>query len=303
MKVGVTGGNGFIGSWVRDVAARAGHDVVSFDHRGRGWMLGDVRDATAVTEFAAHVDAVVHLAAVLGTQETVANPRPAAETNVLGALNVLEACRQYRLPVVNIAVGNWWMRNTYSTTKHCAERLVEQYRDELGVRAANVRVVNAYGPGQSAPVPFSSGKVRKIIPTFSCQSLAGLPVEVYGDGSQISDCVFVGDVARVLVAAVESLAAGAVPDQTVEVGPFDHHTVRDIAEMVIGEAAHITGVTVPVVELPMRPGEQVGEPVVAAAETCLQVGVDPFSFVSLDVGLAETVRAFAAEKGRSWQTP
>jgi len=304
MIVGVTGGAGFIGGWVRDQLVRDGHQVVVFDHRGRSSetvMLGDVRDATAVTEFAAHVDGIIHLAAVLGTQETIGNPGPAAETNVLGMVNVLQACRQYGLPLVNIAVGNHWMRNTYSTTKACAARLLEQYRDELGLKAANVRVMNAYGPRQSAPAPYGPAKVRKILPTFACSALSRKPMPVYGDGSQVSDCVSVRDVARVLSATFTACARNDVPPVTVEVGPVEHHQVIDIARMVGAEAAIYGGIA-DVELLPMRPGESVGRDVVADVSTLSHVGIDPASFVTIDAGIAETVGWFAQMRNVTWRT-
>jgi len=299
MKVAVTGGSGFIGTHVRQALAAAGHDAVAFDARRHAdtVTLGDVRDATAVTELAAHVDGVIHLAAVLGTQETIANPRPAAETNVLGTINVLEACRQYDLPVVNICVGNYWMRNTYSTTKRCAERLVEQYRDELGLRAANVRCVNAYGPGQSAPAPYGAAKVRKIMPSFVCRALSGHDVEVYGDGSQVSDMVHVADVAATLVAAFDHCASGATPKETIEVGPSAHHTVLDIARLVIDAA----GSDSRIVHLPMRPGEEPGAAVTADPSTLWQVGIDPATLTPLTAGVAETVEHFRSTRGTAWR--
>ena len=122
-KVGVTGGNGFIGQYVvRELQSR-GYEPVVFDHHDRRegnveLFVGDVRDDVAMTEFAAHVDGIIHLAAVLGTQETIENPRPAALSNLEGGLNFLEACAQYDIPGVYIAVGNWWMNNPYSITKN-----------------------------------------------------------------------------------------------------------------------------------------------------------------------------------------
>ena len=104
MKVLVTGGAGFIGSYVVDELLARGHKPVIFDHYDRKEeyacpvILGDVRDDVAVTEAMAHVDAWIHLAAVLGTQETIANPRPAALSNLMGGLNMLQAAAQYDLP-------------------------------------------------------------------------------------------------------------------------------------------------------------------------------------------------------------
>lgn len=98
MKVLVTGGSGFIGAAViRRLLAAGVEQVAVLDRiaRHRDYAeqvqvyLGDIRDATAVTESVAHADAVIHLAGVLGTAETISNPVPAAETNVIGGLNVL----------------------------------------------------------------------------------------------------------------------------------------------------------------------------------------------------------------------
>src|SRR5205814_3666359 len=88
MRVGVTGGYGFIGRYVCEELITRGHEPLVFDSRGRtpnpDWevMIGDIRDSTAMVELAAHCDGIIHLAAVLGTQETIRNPRPAAETNL-----------------------------------------------------------------------------------------------------------------------------------------------------------------------------------------------------------------------------
>ena len=303
--IGVTGAAGFIGGWVVDELRARGFDVVAFDRVGRHIdgahpFLGDVRDAVAVTEFAAHVDAVIHLAAVLGTQETVTNPRPAAETNLLGTINVLDACHQYGLPMVNICVGNHWMRNTYSTTKKAAERLVEQYRNEAGLAAVNVRCVNAYGPRQVAAAPFGPGKVRKIMPAFICRALTGQPIEVYGDGEQVSDMVWVGDVARTLVNCVGFAERGLVPECVIEVGPTEHATVNAVAREVI-DAAEAEGYDrVPIVHAPMRPGETPGSRVTANNDTLTLVGVNPDGLKSLPGGVRETVRWFIDHRGETW---
>lgn len=303
MKVGITGGQGFIGGHVIDALRARGHEPVIFDRRGAPDFLGDVTNLSDVHELAAHVDGVIHLAAVLGTQETALHPRPAAETNIFGALNLIDAALANRVPVVNICVGNHWMLNTYSTTKTCAERLFAQFRKEAGLAVNQVRVVNAYGPRQSVAKPYGSAKVRKIVPSFACRALSGDPIEVYGDGGQVSDCVHVTDVARVLVKALERAADGHVFDATVEVGPTEHLTVLDIAKAVAHIAAAHTGALVPIVHLPMRPGEEPGARVVADTSTLALVDEDPANFVSLADGLRDVVAWFAANEGVTWGRP
>src|SRR5262245_14750703 len=120
MKIGVTGGNGFIGRYVCEEARARGHEPLVFDHQSGNRssefevMLGAIREPTGLGERAPHCDAIIPLAAVLGSQETIFDPRPAAETNLIGGLNFLEAVTQYDLPGVYIAVGNHWMNNSYS---------------------------------------------------------------------------------------------------------------------------------------------------------------------------------------------
>jgi UDP-glucose 4-epimerase len=307
-KIGVTGGAGFIGSHVVDRLIYAEIEPVIFDTRGRKHiedvevMLGDVRDEVAVTELAAHVDGIIHLAAVLGTQETIKNPRPAVETNCFGGLNVLEACTQYDIPLVNICVGNYWMNNSYSITKNTFERLLEMFMKEHNMRAANVRCVNAYGERQGAAPPFASGKVRKIMPAFICRALTGQDIEIYGDGEQVSDMVYVGDVANTLVASMQHLLNGKRLDRTLEVGPLESNTVNEVAQMVIDYVAiNPKYKKVNIVHLPMRPGEIAGAKVTADSNTLRDIGHDPEWLIPLHNGIARTVDWFEQNKGITWQ--
>jgi len=300
-KVLVTGGGGFIGSYVVDKLLDFDYDVMVLDHTSNHYydphpriehFLGDIRDATAVTEAAAHVDGIIHLAAVLGTQETIGNPRPAAETNILGSLNVFEAANQYGLPVVYAGVGNHWMREygggTYTISKTCVEDFAKMFNNHRGGRISVVRPVNAYGPRQSIAAPFGTSKVRKILPSFTCRALLGEPIEIYGDGTQISDCVYVEDVASTFVRTLISTdSIGPVTD--IEVGPEQSSTVNEIAQMVRMNAMFYTDRASEIVHLNMRPGEVPNAVVKADTESCWKVGVDPSEFVSLSEGIRRTV--------------
>lgn len=294
MHVLVTGGMGFIGRYVVETLQARGHEPLIFDHHRRFWpgdievFLGDVMDPVAVTEAMAHVDGWIHLAAVLGTQETIQNPRPAALSNLMGGLNMLEAAAQYRLPGAYIGVGNHWMDNPYSITKTMIERFVRMYNHDRGTRVNVVRAMNAYGPRQLAAAPYGPGKVRKITPAFICRALAGHPVEVYGGGRQVSDMVYVGDVAEALVRALECAARGDVFSRAVECGPTDHTTVREVAELVI----ELCGSSSEIVDLPMRPGEIPGARVVADSETLHLVGMDPAGLMPLREGMTRTIEYF-----------
>jgi UDP-glucose 4-epimerase len=305
MKIGITGGQGFIGSHLRREFLARGHQVVVFDRHphtemqpGEEFFLGDVRDETAVVEFAAHVEGIVHLAAVLGTQETIANPRPSADTNVRGSLNVFEAAAQYDLPVTYAGVGNAFMRDigtgSYTISKTCAEDYARMFNAYRGGRITIVRPVNAYGPGQSIAAPYGTSRVRKIAPAFICRALTGTDIEVYGDGTQVSDCVYVEDVARTFVTALEHTAQHGPTKTPVEVGPLVSRTVNDVATLVAAEAARVTGrPPVDLVHLPMRPGEVPNAVVSSDTSTLAQLGMSAADFVSLEDGIARTVDYYA----------
>lgn len=305
MKIGVTGGQGFIGSYLREGLLARGHQVVVFDRHprtpmapGEEFFLGDIRDETAVVELAAHVEGIVHLAAVLGTQETIANPRPSADTNVRGSLNVFEAANQYGLPVAYAGVGNAFMRDigtgSYTISKTCAEDYARMFNAYRGGHITIVRPVNAYGPGQSIAAPYGTSKVRKIMPSFACRALTGAPLEVYGDGTQISDCVYVADVANAFVAALEHTSVHGPTERPIEVGPMESRTVNDIARLVGEQAARHTGrEPAALVHLPMRPGEVPNAIVTSDTETLKQIGLDAGDFVSLEEGIARTVDHYA----------
>jgi UDP-glucose 4-epimerase len=315
VKIGITGGAGFIGSWVAQRAVQMGHEPVILDRTGNlagtvgqiiedktgSLFLGDVRDSTAMAELAAHVDGIIHLAACLGTQETIRNPFPAAETNIVGGLNFLEACAQYNIPGVYIGVGNHWMENSYSITKTTVERFVRMYNTERGTRVNIVRAMNAYGPGQSVAPPYGPAKVRKITPAFVCRALTGAPIEVYGDGNQVSDMVHVADVATVLLKALESAADGIVFGKPVEVGPRDSLTVNEVAEIVrqaaatwrVGQFLDYGSEPVDLVHLPMRPGEIPGDRVSADHTTLSYVGMSYRDLIGTEEGLEATVKWYA----------
>lgn len=301
MRIGLTGGQGFLGKWVRRVLLRAGHEVIVFDrvykgdvYEGEEFFLGDIRDESAVFELAAHVDGIIHLAAVLGTQETIQNPKPSAITNIQGSLNVFEAANHYNLPVAYAGVGNHFMRldgtGSYTISKSCAEDYARMYNSFRKGKISIVRPVNAYGPEQSVAAPYGPSKVRKIMPAMICRALTGQPIEIYGDGTQISDCIYVGDVAYTFARALEITAWNNEALPLIEIGPVASVTVNQIATMVRDCVVDLTQKDpVELVHLPMRPGETPNAVVRADVSTLAHAGIDPTEFVSLENGISRTV--------------
>jgi nucleoside-diphosphate-sugar epimerase len=295
MKVLVTGAQGFIGGYVQEELLKRGHTPIAFDRYDKGFrpagsefFLGDIVDDVAVAEAFAHSDGFIHLAGVLGTQETIKNPNPAAFVNIQGGLNVFKSAAQYDVPGVNIAVGNHWMNNTYSITKSTMERFAAMFNKESGTRINIVRPTNCFGPRQVSFPPYGPSKVKKITPAFVNAAIRNLPIGIYGDGTQVSDMIYVEDVARTLVTAMEHARDGKVYPTAFEVGYGKPITVNEVAEKVI----EIAGSTSVLEHSPMRPGEEEHGVVLANPDTLAPLGITPESFVSLEEGLARTIEYY-----------
>jgi nucleoside-diphosphate-sugar epimerase len=296
-KVLVTGGRGFIGQYVIESLKEHGCIPVILDRTARNLdgemaFMGDVRDPSAVSDAVGICDGVIHLAGVLGTSETIHEPRPAVETNILGSLNIFKACQHYKIPCSYITVGNYWMNNSYSITKDTAERFAWMFNTELGTKIAVTRALNAYGPQQK------HRPVRKIMPNFIIPALQDGEITVYGNGSQIMDMVYVTDVAEVVVRAllVEHNQYEYYPIKSenrapkFEVGTGRDITVQEIAEIVITMVGKGR-----IKNVPMRQGEPEGSIVKGNPETLkpLYAGKTP-KLITLEEGLEFTIPYYEA---------
>jgi UDP-glucose 4-epimerase len=250
-RILVTGGGGFIGSAVRRVSDA---DIVNFDHPA------DIRDADAVDQAVAHVDAVINLAGILGTEETLGHETESVAVNILGALNVADACERHDVPLVQIGTGHRGQPNVYAITKACAEDLILARVRWGGLQANVVRAFHAYGPGQKAPPPYGKATVRKIIPAFVCAALAGDPLIVNGTGMQTIDLVHVDEVARVLLDGLSGPFG-----QTIEAGTGTPITVFQAAKDVIAAC----GSSSEIVLTSMRQGEPLMSSVYATHPACV----------------------------------
>jgi UDP-glucose 4-epimerase len=251
VRIGVTGGAGFIGSAVRRVAGDE-HEIVNFDHPH------DVRAFADVEAFVADVEGVIHLAGILGTAETLGHEHESIDVNIVGALNVAQACQRHDVPMVQIGTGHRGQPNVYAITKACAEDLVLARVQWSGLRANVVRAFHAYGPGQKAPPPYGHASVRKIIPAFVCAALAGDRLQVNGTGQQVVDLIHVDDVARTLLYALDR-ACVEVVGHTFEAGTSRGISVQQAAYDVIAACESTSTIEL----VPMRAGEPSGTVVVA----------------------------------------
>ena len=225
MNILITGGAGFIGSHIADTMVEAGHSVVVLDDLSTGrrqnlnpaarFVQGDIRDTGLGALFASEqFDVVVHQAAKANVRESLAEPVHYADVNVLGSLNLLEQSRKYgvkkflyastggaaygeprQLPVPETHPVN--PLDPYGASKHHVEHYLFLYRANYGLAYTVLRYPNVFGPRQD---PLGEAGVVAI---FTNKMLRGEPLVINGTGEQERDFVYVSDVARANLLALD----------------------------------------------------------------------------------------------------
>lgn len=213
MRVLVTGAAGFIGSHLVDRLAADGHEVVGVDDMSTGHNVPetadvrrmDVADPALVTLAAGYRPEVVcHLAAQVSVRASVADPAHDAKVNVLGTANTLEAaraagarkvvftssCAVYGVPdTLPVPVdAPLRPRSPYAASKVSGEIYAEMYKALHDLDYTTLVLANVYGPRQSP-----EGEAG-VISIFSDALIAGKPTQIYGDGKNTRDYVYVLDV-------------------------------------------------------------------------------------------------------------
>jgi UDP-glucose 4-epimerase len=225
MRILVTGGAGFIGSHIVDACVSAGHDVTVIDDLSTGhrenvnprarFLPLDVRSGELDALFRdARFDVVSHQAARGNVRASLEDPWVYADVNVKGGVNILEAARRHGTrKVVYSSTGGCVYgelqycpaderhpirpRDPYGASKASFELYLPVYEMNYGLQYTILRYPNVYGPRQD---PFGEAGVVSI---FTGQMLLGKPTLINGDGEQSRDYVFVEDVVRANMMALE----------------------------------------------------------------------------------------------------
>ena len=231
MKILVTGGAGFIGSHVVDALIEKGYDVTVIDNLSTGekgqvnskadFYEMDLQDYDGVMAFFSkkHFDAIFHLAAQIDVRKSVTFPIHDAATNILTSLHLLELAKKYgtknfifsstggalygdgvAIPTSEEASIN--PISPYGCSKASVEKYLYYYQNVCGISCTALRYANVYGPRQN---PHGEAGVIAI---FLNSMLQGKSPKIFG-GLQTRDFVYVSDVARANVMALEYNLSGA----------------------------------------------------------------------------------------------
>ena len=251
MRILVTGGAGFIGSHLSERLVEQGHDVICLDNLFTG-SHANVRhlEGRPGFRFVEHdvcepllvdVDRIFNLACPASPIHYQVNPMKTVQTNVMGALNMLEIARRmgarilqastsevYGDPAVHPQVESYWgnvnptgPRACYDEGKRVAETLMSDYHRQAKVDIRIARIFNTYGPRMAE----NDGRV---VSNFILQALRGEPITLYGTGEQTRSFCYVDDLVDGLIRLMD---ADGITDP-VNLGNPGEFTMRQLAEMV-----------------------------------------------------------------------
>ena len=307
MRVLVTGAAGFIGSHLCDRLVADGHTVVGIDDLSTGRLahLATARRSKAFSVLTLDVtrpeladvvakerpEAVLHLAAQMDVRRSVADPLHDTRTNVLGTVNVLEACARHGVPRVVFASSGGTVYGTpprlpatermtlhpaspYGSAKASGETYLGAYQRLHGLAGCSLRLGNVYGPRQD---PHGEAGVVSI---FAGALAAGRPTRIFGDGTSTRDYVYVDDV----VDAFLRCLGGKGDGRRLNIGSGTGTTVRQLHTAV----ARAVGAPDAPEFAAARPGE-LHSIVLDVGQARRALGWEPV--VGLEEGLARTVDA------------
>ncbi|WP_417500283.1 GDP-mannose 4,6-dehydratase [Methylophaga sp.] len=264
-KVFVTGADGFIGSHLVEHLVREGASVKALTYYNSwnsiGWLSdipqsilnsvevlrGDIRDAEFIHKAIKNCEYVFHLSSLIGIPYSYSSPRSYLDTNITGALNVLEGCRNSSslLRLLHTSTSEVYGtaqtvpisedhplvgQSPYSATKIGADKLVESYYLSFALPVVTARPFNTFGPRQTA---------RAVIPTITSQLLSGCSSLQLGALTPTRDFTYVLDTVRALCSLI---GCDSAEGQVVNIGTGLEWSIEETARTLM----EIVGVEVPI---------------------------------------------------------
>ena len=304
MRVLLTGGAGFIGSYVAEGLLQGGHEVAVVDDLSTGtrenvpkeatFYEADIRSGCADIFRDFEPLALCHQAAQMDVRRSVREPDFDAEVNILGTVRLLQTCTEYGVKkVVFASTGGavygeqqifpapedhpLYPVSPYGVSKLAGERYLHYYSVEFGLPYVALRYANVYGPRQD---PHGEAGVVAI---FCGNLVRGRTSTINGGGEQTRDYVYVEDVARANVLALEN----EVPSGAYNIGTGVETSVNRLYHLLL----EISARDLPPRHGPSKPGEQLRscvDPALAGRS------LDWHAQTGIRTGLEETLLSFSA---------
>jgi nucleoside-diphosphate-sugar epimerase len=310
----VTGGAGFIGGHLAERLLAEGWSVRVLDDFSSGresnlagcggridLVRGDVRDPATLARALDGVEVVFHHAAVPSVPRSVAEPLRTNSVNIGGTLRVLETARAARVRRVVYAASSSAYGDDpaqpkvesmaatplspYALQKFAGEEYCRLYHALHGLETVSLRYFNVYGPRQDPESEYAA-----VIPRFATAVLSGTPAEIYGDGEQTRDFIFVGDAVAANLLAADAKAA---PGHVVNIASGRRTSLNQLWE----EICDLVGMTLEARYAAPRPGD-VRDSLASVERAGDLLGYEPS--VDLREGLRQTIESFrkTREPGR-----
>ena len=249
MKILVTGGAGFIGSHIAEYLVQRGDDVTILDNLNTGkienlskvnndinFVNGDIREYKLLERLVSDSDGVFHEAALASVQQSLKMQDEYFDVNVSGTENILKLAKEYGFKVVYASSSSVYGNpkqipikesddrstvNPYAQTKLEAELLAEKY-SEMGVKVIGLRYFNVFGKRQSK-------EYAGVIKLFLDRIQQSKPPKINGDGLQTRDFVYIDDVVKANILAMDS----DINYKFLNVGSGLPISILDLANLVI----------------------------------------------------------------------
>ncbi|OYQ62125.1 NAD-dependent dehydratase [Pseudanabaena sp. SR411] len=251
MKIVVTGGAGFIGSHLVDRLMESGHEVICIDNLYTGRKSNNAQWSESPNfQFIEHdvvnsieidnIDQIYHLACPASPVHYQSDPIKTAKTNFLGTLNMLELARKskarillastsevYGDPLIHPQVESYWgnvnctgIRSCYDEGKRVAETITFDYHRQFNLEVRVARIFNTHGERMLE----NDGRV---VSNFVVQALKGIPLTIYGDGSQTRSFCYVSDLVEGLMRLMNGSYIGPV-----NLGNPGEYTILQLAQTI-----------------------------------------------------------------------
>ena len=254
MRMLITGGAGFIGSYLCEKYTKEGHTVVCLDNFLSGNLLnvrhllgcknfrlikGDIRDFDLLERISRDVDIIFHLAAQIHVDRSYVEPRLTYEINVMGTQNVLEVARIYDVKkVIHASTSEVYgsaqyvpidekhpldAPHPYGASKIAADRMCYAYIRTYDMNISMLRFFNIFGPRQR------DIGYRGVISIFTRRVLNNMPPVIYGDGLQTRDYTYIEDAVR----AFDLVLNNESRLEPINIGSGKQVSIIDVANMII----------------------------------------------------------------------